>query len=123
MESRSFLAASGLWAPSTDVYKRQVWTRAHFALYLKFHGYVKEMWDAFPRYIGDHAPCYVPREGITPAQAVRLVLEGGGHPVLAHPLLYHFNREKLEQLVSTLAEEGLQGIEEMCIRDRYYCTP
>ena len=88
-----------------------VWTRAHFALYLKTHGYVKEMWDAFPKYIGDHAPCYVPREGITPFQAVRLILDGGGHPVLAHPLLYHFNREKLDQLVSALTAEGLQGIE------------
>lgn len=100
---------------SQDSMKEQfpdcVWTRAHFALYLKSRGYVKEMWDAFPRYIGDHAPCYVPREGITPAQAVRLVRSGGGHPVLAHPLLYHFSREKLEQLVSSLADEGLQGIE------------
>ncbi|MFR6332480.1 MAG: hypothetical protein ACLUOI_29285 [Eisenbergiella sp.] len=84
-------------------------TRAHFALYLKSRGYVKEMWTPSP-YIGDHAPCYVPREDHS-QQAVRLVRSGGGHPVLAHPLLYHFNREKLEQLVSALTEEGLQGIE------------
>lgn len=88
-----------------------VWTRAHFALYLKKHGYVKEMQDAFNRYIGDRAPCYVPREGITPSGAVKLVLSGGGHPVLAHPVLCRFGRERLEQLVTELKAAGLQGLE------------
>ena len=88
-----------------------IWTRAHFALYLKIHGYVKEMADAFSRYIGDHAPCYVAREGITPVQAVELILTGGGHPVLAHPLLYRMGKDRLEHLVSELTDAGLQAIE------------
>ena len=96
-----------------------IWTRSHFALYLQTHGYVKEMWDAFPKYIGNNAPCYVPREGITPRQAVQLVLEGKGHPVLAHPILYRLNPSRLEALVADLTSAGLQGIEAIYTQNRY----
>ena len=96
-----------------------IWTRSHFALYLQTHGYVKEMWDAFPKYIGNNAPCYVPREGITPRQAVQLVLEGKGHPVLAHPILYRLNPSRLEALVADLTSAGLQGIEAIYSQNRY----
>lgn len=88
-----------------------VWTRAHFARYLFDHGYVKEMWDAFDLYLGDHAPCFVPREKVTPFQAVQLIHEGGGYAVLAHPLLYHLGEEALDLLVKTLTGCGLDGIE------------
>ena len=95
-----------------------IWTRSHFALYLQTHGYVKEMWDAFPKYIGNDAPCYVPREGITPRQAVQLVLEGKGHPVLAHPILYRLSPSRLESLVAGLTSAGLQGIEAIYSQNR-----
>ena len=45
-------------------------TRAHFARYLLSHGYIQSMKEAFDRYVGDHCPCFVPREKVTPAQAV-----------------------------------------------------
>ena len=77
------------------------------------------MWDAFPKYIGNNAPCYVPREGITPRQAVQLVLEGKGHPVLAHPILYRLNPSRLEALVADLTSAGLQGIEAIYSQNRY----
>ena len=60
-------------------------TRAHYAKYMLNHGYINSMAEAFERYIGDRCPCYVPREKITPVQAVELVLKAGGVPVLAHP--------------------------------------
>lgn len=88
-----------------------VWTRAHFARYLKEHGYVKEMADAFSRYIGDDCPYFVPREKVTPAQAVRLIRQTGGIPILAHPLQYHLPDEKLRELVLLLKKKGLIGIE------------
>lgn len=86
-------------------------TRAHYARYLSDHGYVKSMPEAFDRYIGDHAPCFIPREKVTPAQAVQLILSAGGVPVLAHPPLYHMSDERLDRLVRTLTENGLAGIE------------
>ncbi len=86
-------------------------TRAHYAAYLLEHGYVKSRQDAFAQYLGDHTKYFVPREKVTPAQAVALILEAGGIPILAHPPLYHMGRENLDNLVSTLKEVGLMGIE------------
>lgn len=92
-------------------YPDAVITRAHYAGYMLDKGYVKSRQEAFDRYVGDHAPCYIPREKITPAQAVQLILEADGAPVLAHPILYHMSDERLDTLVRELKDEGLMGIE------------
>lgn len=86
-------------------------TRAHYAAYLQAHGYVKSRQEAFDRYLGDHTKYFIPREKVTPAQAVQLILEAGGIPILAHPPLYHMGNERLEKLVSFLKAAGLMGIE------------
>ena len=86
-------------------------TRAHYARFLLENEYVKSMNEAFDRYVGDHAPCFLPREKITPVQAVELILSVGGVPVLAHPVLYGMGSARLEKLVSALADAGLVAIE------------
>lgn len=86
-------------------------TRAHYAKYMLNHGYVKSMSDAFDRYIGDHCPCFVPREKVTPVDAVQLILSAGGIPILAHPVLYHMSDENLDTLTVLLAEAGLVALE------------
>ncbi len=86
-------------------------TRAHYAKYMLEHGYIKSMKEAFERYVGDHCPYFVPREKLTPAEAVKVILDAGGVPVLAHPILYHLSDANLDTLVSTLKEAGLIGIE------------
>ena len=86
-------------------------TRAHYAAYLVNHGYVSSRADAFSQYVGDHCKYFVPREKITPAQAVELISENGGVPILAHPTQYHMGKDRLDTLVSTLKEAGLMGIE------------
>lgn len=86
-------------------------TRAHYAKFLLNHGYIQSMKEAFDRYVGDHCPCYVPREKVTPVQAVKLILEAGGIPVLAHPILYHMSDERLNTLTAELKAAGLIGIE------------
>lgn len=90
-----------------------VLTRAHFAKYLYEYGYVRSTHEAFERYLGPDAPCYVPREKITPIQAVEMTLMAGGIPVLAHPLIYKFGDEKLRELIAEMKEYGLAGIEAM----------
>lgn len=94
-----------------EEFPNAVITRAHYAKYMLNHGYIKSMKEAFDRYVGDHCPYYVPREKVTPAQAVGLVLEAGGVPVLAHPILYHMSDERLDRLVCELKDAGLAGIE------------
>lgn len=92
-------------------YPDSVITRAHYASYLLTEGYVKSRQDAFSRYLGDHTKYFVPREKVTPAQAVQLILHAGGIPVLAHPPLYHMGNDRLEALTASLKAEGLMGIE------------
>lgn len=91
-------------------------TRAHYAAYLQKHGYVKSRADAFARYVGDHCPYFVPREKVSPFQAVDLIHQAGGVSVLAHPPLYHMGKDRLDTLVSGLKEHGLMGIETL------YCS-
>ncbi len=93
------------------MYPEAVITRAHYASYLLAHGYVKSRQDAFARYLGDHTKYFVPREKVTPSQAVELIIKAGGIPILAHPPLYHMGNSRLESLVSSLKEDGLMGIE------------
>lgn len=88
-----------------------VLTRAHFAKFLEENNYISNMWDAFPKYIGDNAPCFVSREKVTPFQAIQLIHESGGYAFLAHPLLYNFSTSDLELLLQELAAAHLDGIE------------
>ncbi len=108
------LTAAGIGISYESLLERfpdAVITRAHYAKYLLEQGYVKSLNEAFERYVGDRCPYFVPREKVTPKQAVALILEAGGIPVLAHPILYHMSDERLETLVSGLKEAGLKGIE------------
>ncbi|MCM1144399.1 MAG: PHP domain-containing protein [Blautia sp.] len=86
-------------------------TRSHYAAYLVKYGYVASRADAFAKYIGDHCKYFVPREKVTPSQAVELILQAGGAPILAHPPLYHMSDDRLDTLVAKLAQDGLMGIE------------
>lgn len=86
-------------------------TRAHFAKYLIEHHHVKTSEEAFRRYLNYDAPCFVPREYMQPERAVSLILQAGGIPVLAHPLLYKLPPSELEALLARLTDAGLKGLE------------
>ena len=88
-----------------------VLTRAHFAEYLYKVGVVKEIQEAFKKYLQEDGPYYVQREYLAPETAISLIKEAGGIPVLAHPLLYHLPENKVKELISTLKEAGLMGLE------------
>lgn len=94
-----------------DAFPGSVITRGHYARFLLENGCVKSLPEAFDRYLGDHTPYFVPREKITPAQAVELILSVKGIPVLAHPTLYRLGQEALENLVRTLRQAGLVALE------------
>lgn len=97
-------------------YPDAVITRSHYAGLLKKKGYIKSLPEAFERYIGDHSPCFVPREKVTPIQAIELIKEVGGISILAHPILYGMGQARLDHVVGMMAEAGLDGIEAV------YCT-
>lgn len=86
-------------------------TRAHFAKFLIEHHYVKTQAEAFERYLGYHSPCFVPREYMAPEAAISAILQAGGIPVLAHPLLYRLKPNVLDSLIERLKSAGLKGLE------------
>ncbi len=86
-------------------------TRGLYAKYMYETGQIKSMREAFDRYIGDTGPCFVPREKVTPEQAIELIHTAGGIAVLAHPILYHMGNAKLDAFTSRLKDAGLEGIE------------
>lgn len=94
-----------------EAFPGAVITRAHYAKLLLEKGYVKSLPEAFFRYVGDQAPCFVPREKVTPMQVIRLIRETGGISVLAHPTLYHLSEARLDSLVQILKQSGLHAIE------------
>lgn len=88
-------------------------TRAHISRYLVEHGFVKDKATVFQVYLGDGRRCYVPREKITPFEAIRLIQLGGGLAFFAHPVLCHMEDGRLRSFVQSLKEAGLAGIEAM----------
>lgn len=80
--------------------------RPHIAEALVSEELVTTYDEAFARYIGTHAPAYVPKYKVTPREAIELILKSGGIPVLAHPGV--LNRD---ELILEFMEYGLLGVE------------
>ncbi len=85
--------------------------RAHIASQLMEEEYVSTFQEAFTKYLGNESELMSEIDSVklTPAEAIQLILEAGGVPVLAHP--YKTNRDDLLEL---LVEWGLLGIETYC---------
>lgn len=80
--------------------------RPHIAEVLIDKGIVQSMEEAFERYLGVEGLAYVTPERISAIEAVELVRNSGGVPVIAHPGLY-----SQDDLIPKLVEAGLGGIE------------
>ena len=85
--------------------------RPHLARALHTRGYVRNVSDAFDRFIGNEGPAYVQLELLEPRQAIELIHQAGGVAVWAHPRIDAFDRG-----VRGLRELGLDGVE--CYRPR-----
>ena len=81
--------------------------RPHIAQALLEKGYIRTIKDAFTKYIAFGGPAYVPRDKLTPAEAVELIIRADGIPVLAHPLTI----DDPESVISELVGKGLAGLE------------
>jgi 3',5'-nucleoside bisphosphate phosphatase len=80
--------------------------RPHIAQALMEKGYVTEFREVFDKYIGQGGPAYVDRHKLTPEQAIELVLQCGGFPVLAHPTTLN-----LDAHLPGMLAAGLMGLE------------
>ena len=85
--------------------------RLHFAQLLINLKIVKNHKQAFARYLGAGKPLYIPKEGLIFDEAVALIRESGGIPVLAHPMSLFVAWGRLPELIKELKNRGLMGIE------------
>jgi predicted metal-dependent phosphoesterase TrpH len=85
--------------------------RAHIASALVEEEYVPSFQDAFNRYLGNGNSFMdgIESAKLTPAEAIGLIREAGGVAVLAHP-----GRTNQDDLIASMVEQGLQGIETFC---------
>lgn len=80
--------------------------RPHVAEALMRGGHVETFHEAFQRFLGHHAPAYVPKKAVTLEEAAGIVRDAGGVTALAHPGT--LNRD---HLIPGWARRGLDGIE------------
>ena len=86
--------------------------RPHIAQLMIKKGFVRTVDEAFDGYLGFNKPAYVDKYRLDCQEAIEMIKEAGGAPVLAHPFLLRIpDNSRLESLVATLKEMGLQGIE------------
>lgn len=86
--------------------------RPHVAQALVEAGVIRTLNDAFtPDLIGTGGKAYVEKYCLEPERAVRLVKAAGGAAVLAHPGLHRGSRPVPDDLIRSLAEAGLAGLE------------
>lgn len=97
----------GSLAPDTDV----VITRAHFATYLVEHGHAKNTQDAFDKFLGEDSPFYVSREYLAPEKGFDLIHGAKGLAFIAHPFLYDFSNDEIEEMIKDFKNLGLDGVE------------
>lgn len=83
--------------------------RPHVALALIEKGYASDLQDAFTKYLNENGLCYVKRRKLNMEQAMNLILDAGGLPVLAHPKF--IKTDDIDSLVCDMAKIGLKGIE------------
>lgn len=80
--------------------------RMHVAQLLIRKGIVDNINEAFNEYIGEGKSAYVPKKKLSPSEAIRIIVDSGGIPALAHPGL-----TKMDFLIDGLVGQGLEGIE------------
>ncbi len=105
VEKLDTMGASVSWERVLEIAgETSAFGRPHIAQALLERGYVGSVNEAFDRYIGLRGPAYVSRYKLTPAEAVKMITDAEGLPVLAHP-------RGQEDVVPILSALGLVGLE------------
>ena len=81
--------------------------RPHIAKAIVNAGGTNNVMDAYAKYIHNDSPVYVQRKTVSPHDAVEIIYDAGGVPVIAHP----HDLDIAETLIKELMTYGLRGIE------------
>jgi 3',5'-nucleoside bisphosphate phosphatase len=85
--------------------------RPHFAQVLVNKGYVKDAQQAFDRYLKKGSPAYEEKFRFPVNDAIRMIVQAGGIPVLGHPVTLNCSNLQLEAEIAAWKGMGLQGLE------------
>lgn len=81
--------------------------RPHIAKAITNVGGTSNIMEAYKKYIHRDSPVYVERKTVSPFDAVEVIYDAGGIPVIAHP----YDIDIAEDLIKNLMNYGLVGIE------------
>ena len=81
--------------------------RPHIAKAITNAGGTSNVMEAYSKYIHRASPVYVERKTVSPFDAVEVIYDAGGIPVIAHP----YDIDIAEKLIKELMSCGLRGIE------------
>ena len=81
--------------------------RPHIAKAITNAGGTSNVMEAYSKYIHRASPVYVERKTVSPFDAVEVIYDAGGVPVIAHP----YDIDIAESLIKKLMNCGLLGIE------------
>jgi len=105
----ALLASSGITVPKEKVFSAEAGGtvgRLHLARIMAEERLVGDVYEAFDRYIGDGKPCYVGHKKPSHIEAVSIIKDAGGVPVLAHP-----GGSVKDEALMDHVEAGVMGIE------------
>lgn len=85
--------------------------RPHIAQAMVKAGYVRDIKEAFDRYLHDGGPAYVGGERLNMEEALALLRRNGFVPVLAHPAELGIDDVTLRALLEAWQKQGLMGVE------------
>jgi 3',5'-nucleoside bisphosphate phosphatase len=80
--------------------------RPHVARTLVKAGFVRNLDEAFERFLKKGRPAWVPKSKMSARESIDLIHQAGGLAVMAHPGL-----NRTDDIIPTLVEAGLDGIE------------
>ncbi len=86
--------------------------RPHIARVMVNHGYASNIKEIFKNYLVKGKPGYIKKVRIEFSEAVKLIKESGGIPVIAHPVsLECKDMIEFEGLLKGFVEAGIEGME------------
>ncbi|WP_417446772.1 PHP domain-containing protein [Kangiella sp.] len=85
--------------------------RTHLAQYLLDKGAVNNFANAFKKYLAKGGKAFVKDEWFELEDAIAIIKQAGGVPVLAHPTRYKMGSNQLHELIQSFQTMGGEGIE------------
>jgi predicted metal-dependent phosphoesterase TrpH len=101
----------GVYDKAQSLAANNIITRSHYAQALLDLGHVKDLQQAFDKYIGKGKRAFVKPKWCDIAKAVTTILAAGGVPVLAHPIRYDLSGKWRRRLIEEFKEAGGLALE------------